>query len=177
MGVFMKQTSSLQQCQFQRSSRGKGFTLVELLVTLAVASVLLGIAEQGRFTAAANEILSAMNYAKGEALRRSRPVSVTAAAGGWVNGWVAFVDPDRDGVRAPTELLLRQGNPLGAAITVTAVPTFVTFDSSGRRTSNQATQFLSFAFYKTGATIESKRTVCVTQNGRIFNVKGSAICA
>jgi Tfp pilus assembly protein FimT len=99
------------------------------------------------------------------------------AAGGWGNGWNAFIDPNRDGVRAVADVLLRTGNPVDPGVTVTAVPTFVTFDSSGRRTSSQATQFLSFEFFKTNATIDTKRTVCITQNGRVSTVKGAATCA
>jgi type IV fimbrial biogenesis protein FimT len=187
MGVFMKQeimSARQPRRRLQQHNRNKGFTLIELLVTLSIAAILLGIAvtsfrrsiEQSRFTSAANEILSAMNYARGEALRRSRPVSVSMAAGGWANGWNAFIDPNRDGVRAATELLLRSGNPVDTGVTVTVVPTFVTFDANGRRTSNQATQFLSFEFYKANAAIDTKRTVCITQNGRVSTVKGSATC-
>jgi type IV fimbrial biogenesis protein FimT len=187
MGVFMKQ-EIMSARQFRRRlrqhHRNKGFTMIELVVTLVIASILLALAisnfrgfvEQGRFTSAANEILTAMNYARAEALQRSRPVSVSMAAGGWASGWNAFIDPNRNGVQDPTEVLLRSGNPVDSGVTVTATPTFVTFDSNGRRVSNSATPFLSFSFFKTNAATAMRRTVCITQNGRANTVKGSATC-
>ena len=65
---------------------GLGFTLVELLVTLAVAAVLLGFAAptfenfvvQRSMTAEINDLVLAINYARSEAARRGRIVSVQA---------------------------------------------------------------------------------------------------
>ncbi len=169
---------------------------MEMMITLAIVAILAAIAipnfkfqiEQGRFTAASNEIITALNYARGEALRRSRPVSVSRVGTTWQDGWTAFIDPTRAGVLGALPVL-RAGNgvsyqldgslpPPGKryAVEITGAPPFVLFDSNGRRRSNVADAFVSFEVFKTDAEISSKRTVCVSQSGRIFLTKGAAAC-
>lgn len=86
----------------------RGFTLVELAVTLAVAAILLAIAtpsfaellRRNRLAAANNELVTALQVARAEALRRGRPVAVCASADqrscagskDWATGWVVFED-------------------------------------------------------------------------------------
>ncbi len=155
---------------------------MELMITIFIAAILLTLAvpnfklqiEQGRFVSAANEIVTALNYARGEALRRSRPVSVSRSGASWQLGWSAFVDPARTGILG-AQTPLRQGNAL-ASVTVSGAPTFVLFDSSGRRRSDVASAFVSFDIFKAGGDPTTKRTVCVAQSGRIFTVKGVATC-
>lgn len=86
--------------------RISGFTLMELMVTIAVASVLLAIAVPSfnqlivtnRLTAQANEFVAAINFARSEAIKRNtstlfcRAASATATAcaataGNWQN-WI-----------------------------------------------------------------------------------------
>ena len=89
-------------------SKVRGFTLVELAVTLAVAAILLALAtpsfaellRRNRLAAANNELVTALNVARAEALRRGRPVSICASAdqrscagnADWGTGWVVFED-------------------------------------------------------------------------------------
>lgn len=64
--------------------RGSGFTLVELLVTIGVASILLAIAVPSfnqlmvanRLTTQANDFVSAINFARSEAIKRNTSVSL-----------------------------------------------------------------------------------------------------
>ena len=68
----------------------RGFTLVELMVTVAVAAVLLAIAvpsftsivNSSRLTAQANEVVAALQSARMEAVRRNARVSVCSSADG-----------------------------------------------------------------------------------------------
>lgn len=94
------------------SKRDQGFTLVELMVTLAVAIILIavgmplfsGVAANNRATAQANTYLGAFKLARSEAVKRATEVSVCAVADptanpvvcgantDWVNGLLVFTD-------------------------------------------------------------------------------------
>lgn len=95
--------------------RRRGFTLVELLVVLAVAAILLTMAVPGyaflanasRLAAATNDLMTAVQLARSEAIKRGVRVtvcksggSVTAcdAAADWQSGWLVFVDTGAQGV-------------------------------------------------------------------------------
>ena len=91
-----------------------GFTLMELMVTLAVASVLLGLAvpnfrdfiRNSRLTSAANDLIGALNAARTEAIKRQLPVAVCATgdatasppvcSGGAYTAWVVWVDANNN---------------------------------------------------------------------------------
>lgn len=76
----------------------RGFTLIELMVVVALAALLLGlgvpsftgfIATQRLKTAASDFSMSAV-FARSEAIKRNADVTVTAVsggAGGWKDGW------------------------------------------------------------------------------------------
>ena len=76
-------------------NRISGFTLVELMVTVAVLAILLAIALpnyqafvlNSRMTAQANDFLASLQLARSEAVKRNAPVSVNAIDGDWANGW------------------------------------------------------------------------------------------
>ena len=112
-----------------RPAKQRGFTMMELLVAVAVAAVLFGIgipmfrnATLGsRLSAAANNLLSSVQLARSEAIKRN--VSVTlcassdgatcAASGGWEQGWIVV-----DTVADPDVVIQRQQNlPTGFKLT------------------------------------------------------------
>ena len=69
-------------------NRSHGFTIIELLVTLAIAALILGLAapsfnefrRNGRLTGTANDFLGAVQLARTEAIKRQQPVSICATA-------------------------------------------------------------------------------------------------
>lgn len=95
----------------------RGFTLIELMVSLAVMGIVVGLAVPGfqavvngnRLSAAANELVASLQTARMEAIRRSRRVVVCSSANANagadatcasanVDGWITFVDTNSDGV-------------------------------------------------------------------------------
>lgn len=86
--------------------RQRGFTLMELMITIAVMSILLTLAlpnfrtalQNNRLTGQANEMLTAMQFARSEALKRGFPVEMCSSAdgatcgGNWNLGWIVYVD-------------------------------------------------------------------------------------
>ncbi len=97
--------------QFKTKKLVAGFTLIELMVTIAIASVLMTLAvpsfslmiNNSKVTSGTNEFVASLNLARSEALKRSSNVSVcksnvalsacdTTAATFTTNGWLVFSD-------------------------------------------------------------------------------------
>ncbi len=131
-----------------RMSRGTrplpspGFTLVELLVTLAVIGLLLpvtaaalqSLVSRHRLTAGSNQFLHTLYLARSEAVQRGQRVTVAPAGDNWEQGWIVFPDPNANGRRDPNEPLLAAGGPLPPGYTLRGngpVRRYVSYDGSG----------------------------------------------
>jgi len=113
-----------------------GFTLVELIVTIAIAAVVLGIAipsfnssiSRNRLTTYINEFVTALNLARSEAIKRGITVTMRkldnqsctnlAALAEWENGWDVFTDADADGTCDASDVLIRTYQSLPPSYTL-----------------------------------------------------------
>ncbi|MGC4397348.1 GspH/FimT family pseudopilin [Hydrogenophaga sp. T2] len=131
----------------------RGFTLIELMVGITILAILLAIAvpsfrgsmASSRVTSSTNEIVSALALARSEAIRRGTRISVCkstngtgcAAAGGWEQGWIVFVDTNRPGgdaaVNAGDVVLTRTGPQAGelSILGTAAVANYLSFAADG----------------------------------------------
>lgn len=100
-----------------------GFSLVELMVTVAVLAVLLGLAvpsfqgviQQNRLTAATNELVAAVQLARAEAIRRNREVELCPTENGSTCGGSSW---SRVAVRVPSSSeVVREFGVTGGGIT------------------------------------------------------------
>ena len=126
----------------------KGYTLIELMTTLAVAAVLISVAMPGmhsfrlnsQLTGTANELISAMHLARNTAITTNTRVTLCASSNGdncesvaWDEGWIAFVDRDSDQNVDADETVLRTGlGDDGLSISSSQFPSFLMFRPNGR---------------------------------------------
>ena len=137
--------------------RNAGFTLMEMLVVIAVLVILVTIAvpsytavmERVHLRSQIGDFASALNFARSESVKRSVQVTVCpsnadqtacgAAGTNWDSGWIVFVDPDKDNILDTTE---GEGPPLSAALPLlsgytlrgtaaTTLPNYVSFGPQG----------------------------------------------
>lgn len=135
---------------FAKKTPCRGFTLIELLVTMAVMAILLpiGISSLGdavtsmRLTTASNLLLSQIQHARSEAIKRNSRVVLCkssdgascALAGGWEQGWIIFHDTSNNGTREGSETLIQREAPLAGNLKFTGnlnVSRYLSFAPSG----------------------------------------------
>lgn len=124
----------------------KGFTLIELMLTLAVVTILLAMAvpsyrtfvQGNRVASQANTLLRALAYTRSEAVKRAAVIAIcrssnqNSCGGNWAEGWIVFNDVDQDGaLDTGTDTLLQAGNGLSGGSTLTAGTGFVRYAASG----------------------------------------------
>jgi type IV fimbrial biogenesis protein FimT len=98
-----------------KNDRQGGFTLIELMVALALAAILLAIGapsfsefiRNARIASASNDLLAGIHVARTEAIKRRVPVTLCASSNptadeptcdsdGDFSGWILFLDDDAD---------------------------------------------------------------------------------
>lgn len=135
-----------------------GFTILELMVVVAIVGVLMAVAvpamgdfiRNGRITAAANDVMAALHFTRSEAIKRRQPVTLCTSANAiqanntanpnagcadseFLTGWIVFVDLNQDGVRDAGDTILLNHGPMNAQITAasSADPMQVTYLMNG----------------------------------------------
>jgi type IV fimbrial biogenesis protein FimT len=118
------------------ANRTWGFTLVELMVTIAVAMVLLVLGlpslrtmlQNNRVSSQANELFTSLNMARSEAIKQQRNVYLTALNATSSNelgaGWNIWVDGPNGtaGTQHSSEPTLEQTDALQNGATVDVTP-------------------------------------------------------
>lgn len=115
----------------------RGFTLLELIVAVAVMGILAVLAVPAfQYVAANTKIKSATSNlhlallkARSEAVKRDTTVTLTATGSAWHNGWT---------MTSGANTLQAQEALKGVAVTVEPAVTSITFQSSGRPATGRA---------------------------------------
>lgn len=97
-----------------QTNLSNGVTLIELMVTIAIAAILLAVVApnmqpfliNSKLSSISTEFISTINLARSEAARLGVNVTIcrrdgtsctTSGDGNWNNGWIVWADKDADG--------------------------------------------------------------------------------
>jgi type IV fimbrial biogenesis protein FimT len=128
-------------------TRAKGMTIIELMIALLILSILMGIAvpsfqqftANSRATAATNGLVTALNLARSEALKRSAATMVCASADSatcsastdWATGWLVTSDTNGNGAIDADEILQAWPALNGGMTATTAAEDRVVYNAMG----------------------------------------------
>jgi len=174
----------------QRLRKPKGFTILELMFTIAVAAVILGIAVpsfrsamgSNRIMTQSNELVGAINYARSEAItgnanvtfcRTASDVSTTCAAS--VAEWSNWILRNSAGV-------VRRGtiDTFGSTLKVNSDLTLdsMTFGSDGlARTGTALVDNRRFTVCTSTLATDNFRVIALGSGSRLSTTKGTGACS
>lgn len=133
------------------SRSNSGFTMVELMVTLAVVGIMMYVAvpsltsflQDRQLSSDTNDLVASLLLARSESVTRNNTVSLCKISlddleacnndEAWQTGWIVFEDIDNDGVRDDGEDILDTytGMSTNTVVTATNFTNFLTYRPSG----------------------------------------------
>ena len=136
----------------------RGFTLIELMVTLAIAAIVLSIGipsfkniiKENNQATLLNEFTSYVNFAKSTAVTQGAVVVLcprnTAgtdcnSSGSWDDGWIVFVDSNEDGDKDNGDTLLKVHESIDDDFNITTSSTSVEINAKGFVSANSTFTF------------------------------------
>jgi type IV fimbrial biogenesis protein FimT len=120
----------MRRCAPLSRAGARGFTLIEMLATVAVLAVVSAVAAPGMRSFALSQRAKTVSYdlvqdlllARSEALKRNMPVTVTPVGASWGTGWTVTAGGQ--------QIAARQADH--AALIFDAAPALITFNIYGR---------------------------------------------
>lgn len=169
-------------------SKSRGFNLLELMVTVAIATIIAMIAlpsfsyilQNVRLKMQIYDFSGALDFARSEAVKRGTWVTVCASADQaacgpngtqWESGWIVFVDPNNNHVvDAGESPPLRAASALISTYTLrgtsaTTLASYITFNAKG--VSSASGQFVLCQ----NGNINPARAALVGSSGRITDAQ------
>lgn len=176
-----------------------GFTLIELIITVAILAVLMAVAApnfrdailNARMIGQANDLMADLNLARSSAVKQNVRAYIctsnngaTCTASAWNLGWLVFLDLDGDGAQGATERPLSSRPALASgqnltvfgALTITGGAQAVLYRPSGVSNNNNTPatfNWVSFVMcdlrYSTN-TAQNMNVARATNAGRLIQI-------
>lgn len=174
-----------------RQASNKGFTLIELMVVIAIVAILLALAftsfegsmRKNRVSTATNELMASFSLARSEAIRSARGGGVCASADGvacggtWDNGWIVWAEGNNPNpIKDPGEPVVRYVQAKQRMLVTVAggaSATSISFDNRGRPDNNVAPRRITLQpdTCPSGATLV--RTIILNNTGQMRITPGA----
>jgi len=169
------------------ASRVTGFTLMELIITIAVLTFLVTVAapslqatlRDNRLMTQTNLFIGALNLARSEAIKRGRRVTLCktsdqwrcTAAGGYQQGWLVFVDTHNFAAVDADETIIQVFAPVTGGMTITgnsSVQDYVSYAANG------ASRLITGGFQAGAITLcqdSAARHIIINPTGRVRSAR------
>ncbi|MFK7864756.1 MAG: GspH/FimT family pseudopilin [Pseudohongiellaceae bacterium] len=176
-----------------RAAEQRGFSLIELLVVVAILSILLAVSlpnfqdmiESNGTNSQAKLFLTTLNLARSEAIKRGGNVAICASEDGadcdedaWGDGWIVFFDAngDADGTAGSVDAndtLIRVFDSVGSSNVITFSGDLFEYNNLGF-SANGGTQTLLIC--PASATAANARSIVIGPSGRGRRVEDGLAC-
>lgn len=156
----------------------KGFTLIELIVTLSIATIISVAAIPAMYTiitkqqirSQAYELVASINLTRSEAIKRGHPVMLCKSEDGqtceedieWDRGWLIFADTNGNKKYEPSETIIRTYDKVPGKIQITNSRKNVAYRASGRLSSQNG----SFRIKDRSGEMKTRKVI-ISRGGRV----------
>lgn len=162
------------------STRARGFTAIELMVTVAIMAILAALAapsfssliESWRVREAVEELQNTIYFARSEAIKRGGKISIVQSGN---SGWAVQFDTNGDG----SSMATLQTTSTPARLSITFPATTLVLDRWGMLAqSGGSPAAMAFLIKPEGKndTDNSARRLCTSAGGRIQQKTGADTC-
>lgn len=158
--------------------RSQGFTIIELMFTMVILVVLLGLAAPSmrnlvldqRVKTVTGDVQAALIFARSEAIKRNQFVALCAKnddgsgcqnSTDWARGWIVYLDTDGNGFPGAVSDILRSQDAL-TDISLSGTGSNITYQGDGRLRATPTTFVASYP----GNDAVTVRCVRLDINGR-----------